>query len=162
MTERTVLLAGITYRHAEDAPNMMGGQSLPVMEWGQMGDVVDVHPDYLARFDRLNEQYGPASVRVAFREEVARNEPKGPKPTDHGAGAVEDPEDEDIEVAQAVHEESQEPVRPRNKANLSEWQDYAEALDVEIQDDKGNFKTKAQLIDETADVYEEEDDQIGV
>lgn len=164
MVQRTVQLAGITYRSAEDAPNLMGGQPLPVMEWAQMGDEVDVHESYVDRFDRLNEQYvsGPASVRAAFREEVARNQPAGPQPTDHGAGAVEDPEDEDIQIAEQRHLDSQEPTRPRRKANLSEWQDYAEALGIEIQDDDGNFKTKAALIDETADEDEEADDEVGV
>jgi hypothetical protein len=164
MVQRTVQLAGITYRSAEDAPNLMGGEPLPVMEFAQLGDVVDVHESYVKRFDLLNEEYvsGPANPRLAFREEVARNQPAGPQPTDHGQGAVEDPEDEDIQAAQEAHVASQEPKRPRNKANLSEWQDYAEARGVEIQDDDGNFKTKAALIEETDADDEEEDDQIGV
>ena len=171
MVERQVKLAGITYRSAEDAPNPMGGADLPTFEWGQMGDVVDVHESYLARFDRLNEQYvsGAASQRVAFREEVARNDPKGPLPTDRGAGAREErdiegdgSEDEDVLADEEEHQRKQELKRPRTKANLAEWQDYAEALDVQIQDDDGNFKTKSQLIEETEGADEEEDDEVGI
>jgi len=171
MAERTVKLAGITYRSAEDAPNLMGGQPLPVMEFAQVGDVVDVHESYVKRFDKLNEEYatGPANPRLALREEIRRNSPAGPHPLDHGAGSLEErdvegdgSEDEEVLAAEEEHQRRQEPRRPRTKANLSEWQDYAEALDVEIQDEDGNFKTKAQLIEETADSEEEEDDEVGV
>jgi hypothetical protein len=165
MAERTVKLAGITYRASRDVAGF------PVMEFAQVGEVVDVHEEDVERFDRLNDQYesGAASGRVAFREEVARNDPAGPRPTDHGAGSLEDrdvegdgSEDEDVLAAEEDHQRNLEPKRPRTKANLAEWQDYAEAVGVEIQDDEGNFKTKATLIEETADVEEEEDDEVGV
>jgi len=174
MVERQVKLAGITYRSAEDAPNPMGGPDLPIMEFAQVGDVVDVHESYVKRFDRLNDEYatGPANPRLALREEIRRNSPAGPHPLDHGAGSLEErdvegdgSEDEEVLAAEEEHQRRQEPRRPRTKANLSEWQDYAEALDVEIQDDDGNFKTKSQLIEETdaaVDSDEEEDDQVGV
>jgi len=162
MAERTVQLAGITYRAAEDAVILSSDGKpvgVPVHEFAQMGEEVDVHEADLKRFDRLNEVTGPATPRVALQEEVARNSPAGPGPLSRGAGAVEaeDFDEEDVESDVAAREEATEPKRPRNKANLAEWQDYAEAIGVEVQDEDGNFKTKATLIDETADAEEEED-----
>lgn len=152
MTERTVQVAGITFRAADDILAIDGSKAGNVA-FAQRGEVVDVHENDLERFDSLNDVRGPASAAAAFGQAIA-NQPPGPGPLDHGTGAIEDPDEEDLEDQEQSHIARSLPQRPRAKANLAEWQDYAEAVGVEVQDDDGNFKTKAELQRETEDLAE--------
>jgi hypothetical protein len=163
MAERTVNIAGITYRSAQNAPNAEGEEKVPVWPFAMRGEVVDVHESDLVRFDSLNDIRGAATVTAAFRGAVAANNPPGPQPLDHGAGAIEDPQEAE-EITDLVEEDrvrNQIPARPRNRASLAEWQDYAEAVGVELQDEDGNFKTKAELIEEADEEAPDEELQVA-
>jgi hypothetical protein len=151
MAERTIKLAGISFREAEDAIiyNSEGKKvGIPSTGFGTRGQVVDVHEEDLERFDGHNDQYdtdepdeiGPEDNETrrlrGVVEDKSRTDhpifPQGPDPLDHGVGG-------DL-------------VRPQRSERVDVWRDYAERLGVEDVDEK----TKRELMDETADIEEEQ------
>lgn len=152
MAQREVKLLSIMYYDAQGdhaSPFKPGA----VLLQGQKGDVVDVHADDLERFDRINDQYDGAIVppdhAAAFASVIEDDNTGGPTPTQSTRpgepGSPEAAADDD------------EPQRPRNRAPLAEWQAYAEDVGVDLTDDEGDDKTKAQLIQETDELDSDEE-----
>lgn len=153
MAKRTVKLASIMYRGPEqpDAP-------LGLLVQGITGEEVDVNDRDVDRFDALNDEYDGVEAEVpdvstAFTEVVENDNTGGPTPTQSARPGTPGTPEAPIDV------EGDEPVRPRNKALLEEWQAYAEDVGVELQNEDGTDKTKAQLIEETDALEVEEDEE---
>lgn len=104
MVERTVAVGVATYRRVD------GPQDSILWGFGMHGEVVDVHPDDIDRFDRLNG-----------------NAPAEPQPLpDH----MEDGGEEEDEAPAGA-----EPPRSGKGSGLEVWITYAESLDVAVPED---------------------------
>lgn len=121
MTDRTVGVGVATYLRA-DSP----GDS-PLWGFGMYGEVVDVHPDDLKRFDRLNG--AGATIAPPLSQHLSDDVVEG------GARPIEDGD--------------AEPPRSGKGSGLDAWIAYAELLEIDVPEDATRDDVIA-LVDESA------------